>query len=40
MGRTGDRMGWSVCGHHAEVGTSGAGHMCRMCIGTLFISSG
>jgi hypothetical protein len=36
----GDGMGRSVRGRLAEVGTGGTGHMCRMCIGTLFIPSG
>jgi hypothetical protein len=35
----GDWTGWSVGGCLTEVGTCGTGHMCRMCIGTLFIPS-
>ena len=36
----GDWIGWSVGGRCTEVSTCGTGHMCRMCVGTLFISLG
>jgi hypothetical protein len=35
-----DWTGWSVGGRCTELSTCGTGHMCRMCICTLFIPSG